>query len=294
MSILKSVVSATGDIGAAKALERFFYAVTAAWLFGALTVASIMALSLYDLRLIGFVLAAIVVIAAGVALFASWAELYGQRSRDLRAQQIFAALQRGETPPPFTLYLRPFASTGTFTQTSSSMIGAGALGGETTELEAQMERAVRPLGPLVALGAPLEHIGAGRIKVGDDAWRKAVDMLMPHARLIVMLPSSRAGTLAEIDMILKSNLIRRTVMIDPPNIGSRKKFNQSAEWAKVQQAFRAAQFELPPDSHDGALYFYGDRRKPRLQEKLDINADDRIERLFRRVVKICEPKSARS
>lgn len=287
MAVLKRIVSNVAVASTARRLEVLLYTLSGVWLLGSLMAAAFVALPLRELELAGAVVAAIIVAAAGATLFASWAELYGQRARDLRAEAIFETLQRGEAPPPYTVYLRPFASTGAFSQTfATAAIGPGALAGETTELEAQIERALRPLGPLVALGAPLEHIGAGRIKVADDAWQEAIKLLLSHARLIVMLPSSRAGTLHEIDMILSSDLIRRAVLIDPPNLGGSKLFNQAAEWSKVKEAFERHRFELPEDNKGGSLLFYGDGRAPRLSERLNIDADDRIERLFRRIIKM--------
>ncbi len=138
---------------------------------------------------------------------------------------------------------------------------------------------------MIALGAPLEHIGAGRIQVGDNAWREAIALLLKHARLIVVLPSSRAGTLQEIGIILGSALVTRTVMIDPPNLGTTKAYNHAIEWAKVQAAFKEASFYLPDEQRGGSLIFYGDSHEPLLREHLHIDAEDRIERIFNRILK---------
>lgn len=283
MALLKSIVSRTRSPGVSRQLEVVTYVGAGVWLLA--TIAATM-LGIRYLELGGY--GAIVIPAfgtltgaAGATVLSTLAELYGQNARDIHAAQIFDALRRGEKPRPYSLYLRPFASTNVIGKT----VGVG-MQSERIELEAQIERATRPIGRLIALGAPLEHIGAGRILAGEQEWRAAIDLLLKHAQLIVMLPSSRAGTLQEISMILGSDLITRTVMIDPPNINvPRKHYDHATEWAKVQAAFKQASFQLPDEKIGGTLIFFGDKREPLLKEHLDIDAEDRIERLFRRITR---------
>ncbi len=282
MTLLKKIVSGTRGAGAARAMEIAAYAGAAVWL-GASFVAVPSWLS--GLPEIGanrtlIVMVAVLIASLGLTVLSELAELYGQRARDLYANSVFAALQRGEKPAPYSLYLRPFASTNVI----GANVGIG-MQAERIELEAQIERATRPIGPLIALGAPLEHIGAGRIQVGDDAWRDAIALLLKHAKLIVMLPSSRAGTLQEVGIILGSALVTRTVLIDPPNLGNSKTYNHAIEWAKIQAAFKEASFYLPDEQRGGSLIFYGDSREPLLREHLQIDAEDRIERIFNRILK---------
>lgn len=298
MKFLRAIVSSAGA-GLARALEAVCYAAAAIWLVASLASAGAVLLRggfsplLSNAALVGCVILG----ALGVTLFTTLGELYGQRVRDLRAGRIWAALQRGETPPPYTLYLRPFASTGAFEEMGASFaIGGGgataALMGAKLELEAQVERAVRPLGPMVALGKPLEHIGAGRILVDEHSWKDAIHALMAHARLVIMLPSSRLGTLEEIEMILGSGIIRRTVLIDPPNVARAKRFDHKSEWDQVQQAFAARGYTVPEETQLGRLLFFGAQREPLFKERLDIDAEDRIERLFQRVIRVLAAEPA--
>jgi|CXWL01.1.fsa_nt_gi hypothetical protein len=288
MAVLKHIVSLTHAPRVARGLEIAIYLAAGAWLFATfwMTAMAMRQLGLVGLDVVVFPMLAILIGAIGVTVLATWAELYGQRARDLGANAVFEALQRGQTPRPYSLYLRPFASTNVI----GGIVGVGMLA-ERIELEAQIERATRRFGPLVALGAPLEHIGAGRIQVEEEAWRGAISALMAHAQLIIMLPSSHGGTLQEIAMILGSDLIKRTVMIDPPNLRKSSRFDPAAEWAKVRETFRAASYELPSDMRNGALLYFGGRRQPLLKERLDIDAEDRIERLFRRLLKLKTSKA---
>lgn len=297
MGVLKSIVGAFGA-GLARVLEVVFYLAAAAWLIAAMYRLTTLLLwaDLTEIQLIGVLIGATVVAGLGVTFFSTFAELCGQRVRDLGARAVFDALRAGREPPPYTLYLRPFASTGVFETVGMGAATGGAGGsisalvGAKIELEAQMERAVRPLGRLVALGRPLEHIGAGRLQVDDDKWKEAVRLLMSKARLLIVLPSSRIGTLDEIEMILESGLIERTVVIDPPNISQSKDFDHSAEWKHVQDAFAKRGFEVPRETRLGRLIFYGDARAPKYNERLDIDADDRIERIFRRVIRFTKAR----
>jgi hypothetical protein len=283
MALLKSIVSRTGSAAAARSSEVFHYFLAGLWLLSALA-GTLYLLNRIDLGRAGVVLLpalGILLAASGATLFSSLAELYGQRARDIGAAAIFETLKRGARPRQYALYLRPFASTNVIGKT----VGVG-MQSERIELETQIERATRPIGPLIALGAPLEHVGAGRIQVPDEEWRSAIDLLLKQASLIIMLPSSRAGTLQEIALILGSDLIKRTVMIDPPNIDvPKREYDHTIEWARVQAAFTKASFELPDEGRGGALIFFGDRRAPLYKERLDMDAEDRIARLFRRIVK---------
>jgi hypothetical protein len=229
---------------------------------------------------------------AAVASFDELSDLSDQRARDIDAQKIFERLQRNEAPPRYAVYLRPFSSTNQIdTVAVSAMmsgIGGSALGFSVTrfELEQQIERATRPLGPLVCLGEGLEHVGAGRLEVSDEAWREAVLSLCAKAALIVMLPSSRPGTLWEIEHILDTDAVTRTVFIDPPNsvLSDKRRYDQAGEWRAVRDAFAARGFELPADNKVGRLLFFGPDRKPQMTALLDIDAEDNIRKFFRSVI----------
>jgi hypothetical protein len=235
----------------------------------------------------------VVVLSAGWLAFAGGvADLAGQHARDLDAKDLLDRLRHGEAPRrPFTLYLRPFAATNEIDDEVLQPIAAGmpmlsfAFAPARYELEQQIERATRDVGPLVALGEPLEHVGAGRVRVTDDTWQDAVRLLTRHAALIVLLPSARPGTLWEIEHILDTGLVERTVMIDPPNL-SRKgdRYHQENEWTKVRAAFAARGYEIAPDSRVGRLVFFGAERTPRATARLNMDAEDNIAAFFRKVL----------
>jgi hypothetical protein len=230
--------------------------------------------------------------AVWLAMFTTLADLSGQHGRDLEAQALFASLQRGEAPKrPFALYLRPFSSTNVFLEEvlARQSFGASVFVATSTqfELEQQIEQATRRVGPLVALGEPLEHIGAGRIRIGEDQWRDAVKVLSDHAALIILLPSSRPGTLWEVERLLESGLIARTVVVDPPNApGGRSHYDPGSEWAQVRAAFAQRGYAMPKDSRVGQLLYFGRERAPKARARLDMDAEDNIAGFFRRVLRL--------
>lgn len=288
---LKRIVLATRRAPAARTLEFLLYmsalAALASTLVGVVLVTA--ASLLHDIWLVFALLSIIVAGSLAVALLTTAAELYGQRARDIEAQTIYERAAQGGEVRPFCLYLRPFISTGAIADSGgpAMVMGAGVGGvfGERFELELQVERAARRLGRLIGLGEPLEHIGAGRVLVTENEWREAVGVLMRRAELIVMLPSSRAGTLEEINTVLSGELIRKTVFVDPPNIGRADSYDHAREWSDVQAAFQAHGFDLPAEDRRGVLLYFGAEKTPKLCERLHIDADDRVERLFRTVIR---------
>jgi hypothetical protein len=239
---------------------------------------------------LGLLLAA----SALTASFGRLAELSGQHARDLEAQDLLARLKRGEQPGrPFTLYLRPFQTTDQIAKEDvapqfAAMRGSAfSFTSQRYELEQQIEHATRRIGPLVALGQPMEHVGAGRILVGDTEWRDAVELLTQAASLIVLLPSSRPGTRWEVERILDSDLVHKTVMIDPPNEPERRgrRYRQEAEWGQVRAAFASRGYEMPSDSHTGAMVFFGVGRHPAEIVRLDMEAEESIAAFFRRILR---------
>ena len=230
--------------------------------------------------LLGFAILLSVGALAAQAFFEieGWLE---QRYRDRKAAQIYDRLQ-ANLNEPFTLYLRPFASTNEIdVETARTIQIKGGVGAAThlvaadrLEFEAEIEKSLRGIGPLVALGQPLEHRGAGRILVEDAVWREAITALMSASRLIVLLPSSRAGTHWEVDRLLSEpDLMAKTVVIDPPD-GSgpedASEYDPAREWDGIRDAFNQRGYTLPEDDRDGRLLWFGSSREPALDADLGL------------------------
>ncbi|MEO1404959.1 MAG: hypothetical protein AAFV54_00530 [Pseudomonadota bacterium] len=220
--------------------------------------------------------------------------LYGQRGRDIAAQKIWDTLRDGGKPDKgFVLYLRPFTSTDAISETRVSTVQVQTAGGrhivigtDNLEFEAQIEQAVRPIGPMVGLGHPLEHEGAGRISVSDDDWQDVIRILMEKAALIIMLPSPNGGTRWEVTTLLGSDLMDKTVIIDPPNHASRRKdYDPVGEWAEARSIFAEEGYTLPADEPDGQLVWFGSDREPQDLHQLSLDEITDMRRFFKRIAR---------
>ena len=219
--------------------------------------------------------------------------LFGQRKRDLAAASIYDGLDADGPPEtPFVLYLRPFSSTDALQETKVSAVQVQTgtkhiiIGTDKLEFETQIERAVRPIGTLVGLGDPLEHEGAGRIPVSDETWQDTITKLMTHAELIVMLPSPDGGTRWEVDTLLKSNRMEKTVIVDPPNAASRRKdYDPVSEWNEARDVFAGHGYTLPEDLPEGQLVYFGNEMEPSLTAQLSLDEVSEMRRFFKHVLR---------
>ena len=205
---------------------------------------------------------------------------------DSKAAHIHEALAQGGDVEPFVLYLRPFASTDqisvTNTRISEVRVGMGPTGfvamEERLEFEAEIEKALRKTGPVVALGRPLEHVGAGRVLVDDSEWQAEIKRLMQAAVFVVLLPSPREGTLWEVEQIIDLGLLPRTIIIDPPDAPDPavQSYDPSAEWENMRMIFARRGFYLPEDDREGQLVWFGSYAAPQRVEKLGLGNGEGI------------------
>jgi hypothetical protein len=208
-------------------------------------------------------------------------KLCRQRRDDLLAEALFAKISSdADVDEPFVLYLRPFVSTGAFTHVVRFAKGRQL----NYELEEELSHAVRPFGPLIALGESLEHLGAGRIKSTDANWRETVSRLMRKALLIVTVPSSRPGTLWEIEQLLAENWITKTVFIDAPNTSATPSFAQEMEWGEIGRLLASRGYEWPFDDPKGCLIFFGASKSPQLSEPLNFQGPGSLRAALKRVL----------
>lgn len=288
---MRGLVSEVQHVGAALLLRSVFFGLAA------VVVASVLVASFAFVNsanhnpiiVAGGLFAIVIAGAVFVAVFGYLAELFGQRARDVNAQTIFEALVRDEPTAPFSLYLRPFNSTDDISEIAQQVVPSigriGFLPGERIELEAQLERGTRGFAPLVCLGRPLGHIGAGRIQSSDSAWKSSIARLMDTAEVIILLPSMRPGTLHEIETILSSALVQKTLFLDAPRSDIVRRYQDAEDWPEVKQVFERYGYALPAQTKRGQIFFYGDQNEPILIERLDMDDEDNIGRFGRRVAK---------
>ena len=107
------------------------------------------------------------------------------------------SLASNVSPAPFSLYLRPFSTTNRLLASALPM-GTGPSmhkDHELVDMEALMERALRPCVTLIGLGSDNEsHDGAGRIAVSDDDWQRVVSVLATKATIRFIAPLDSPST----------------------------------------------------------------------------------------------------
>jgi hypothetical protein len=168
-----------------------------------------------------------------------------QQDRDRIAGDISTMLNaedfaEKELPTDFGLYLRAFMTT-------------DKLHMKGFDLETMLAYSIAPTLPLLALGKPGEHLGAGRIQTTDAHWQEEILRLMQCSRLILIIPSHRAGTLWEIATLRNGGFLDKTIFIMPPELDFHDaKF--SDDWHKTVLAAGEAGVEFPEHIPTGAFF----------------------------------------
>jgi hypothetical protein len=145
-----------------------------------------------------------------------------------------------ELPAEFGLYLRAFMTT-------------DKLHLKGFDLETVLAYSIAPTLPLVALGKPGEHLGAGRIQTTDEHWQEEILRLMQGARLILIIPSHRAGTLWEIATLQNGGFLDKTIFIMPPELDFHGG-TFSDDWHKTVLAAKDAGVKFPGHIRAGAFF----------------------------------------
>jgi hypothetical protein len=171
-----------------------------------------------------------------------------QQEMDTRASdlaRLVEATDEGFVPPSgdYGLYLRAF-------QTTDKLHVNGI------DLETTLAYSLRDMLPIVALGQPGEHLGAGRIETTDEHWQEEILRLMDNARLILIVPSHRPGTVWEILTLREEQYLSKTIFIMPPDRAEIKLegLPYSALWALAVAELRKHGVKLPEHFKNGLLF----------------------------------------
>lgn len=135
-------------------------------------------------------------------------------SRTVSAPTIrFARFEGDETPPWLDDFTYKYAK---YYAWASPRILANAF--DSTTEEEQVAKAVRPYGPLVAIGRPnelLPTLGAARMYVGDQGWRERVTEILKGAALVMMQMGNTEGLAWEVSACIEHVEPRRLVLVVP-------------------------------------------------------------------------------
>jgi len=159
--------------------------------------------------------------AGGVAFGARHiSEKVGQKSYDIKSRLLYNEVIAG-IHEVFFVFLRPFYTTNKILVNDDLGILSqfklrNYTGGNTFRLEIQLVKAFQSIGPVVGLGRPGEAVGVGRILTTEEGWKAAASKLIEQALCVICVPSSKSGTLWELEQIFERGFESKTVFVMPP------------------------------------------------------------------------------
>ncbi len=202
---------------------------------------------------------AIVCITIG-ALLNEFERKTGERSRTERARELYEssieAAKKGQKVDAH-LYLRPFELTDKLHIDQAKVLAPifpSFFESSQREYEQLLAESLEQIAPLIALGKPGEHEGAGRIMSSESEWHDAVAILSRACRTIFVLPSHHAGTIWEITFLRDSGLLSKTVFLMPSSSFA-KAFDLKGHWEQASIAISSrCGLKLPPYDPAGVWF----------------------------------------
>jgi hypothetical protein len=175
--------------------------------------------------------------------------------RSVFARLTLWALQDGQIPKPFSVYLRPFAAdSGLLTPEFGKSFGPTTVfQPRYLQFEEVLANALAHDLPLIGLGEDAEFPGGGRLKVRDKEWKDTVALLIQGATLVILIPSHHEGTFWEAQFLRDSGALGKTVFVMPPEPVS-DTFPVATEWETMREKYAQAGIHVPVYTPDGALF----------------------------------------
>ncbi|MEM6927113.1 MAG: hypothetical protein AAF602_09305 [Myxococcota bacterium] len=186
-----------------------------------------------------------------------------QALRDRRAAALLAAVERGPPSMDYALYLRSFATTGRLLgESPADFVQAGfdprPDADRNLDLETLFATVLEPEAPLVALGKPGEHEGAGRVETGDEAWKDAFRRLAEPALLLLVVPTPGRSLEWEVRWVREHGHLSKCLFVMPPGKPSLSaRFDWKPAWRAMRDDLKQHGIELPEHDHEGAMFFLG-------------------------------------
>ena len=176
--------------------------------------------------------------------------------RSMFAKQVLWALEDQKPPPPFSVFLRPFAADSRLlTHELGKSYGPSTVFlSRFVQFEELLANAVAKDFPLIGLGEDTDFPSGGRLRVRDAEWKETVMLLLQHATLIVIIPSQHEGTYWEACMLRDAGLLRTAVFIMPPRLVGGTSYPIADEWKTMRSMYVEAGIQIPEYSPSGALF----------------------------------------
>jgi hypothetical protein len=223
----------------------------------------------------------------------SWHKRKEQAKRDIRATHLMEACRSGSGDVgDFSLYLRAFETTGQMPFQRLEAVGYDGRSGHDVhvDFETSLAEALEKDAPVVALGRPGEHFGAGRILTDDASWQEDLAVLAKSATLLLVLPSTRPGTQWEIDWIIDNRMLHKTLWLQPPTQQGRlqdwlglngQRFDWKSAWQPILERLGERGISVPAYQKDGAIFTFGN--DGRLVHQTDLQGDGDAPGLVKRI-----------
>ena len=216
-----------------------------------------------------------------------------QADNDRVAQRIMSELRAdpAATVGDFYLYLRAFETTGRLRvplYLRLRKISVGLIQLVTNDTESYVSDAVRKIAPLIALGRPGEAVGAGRIVTEDANWMADALILMKRAKAIFLVPSSRPGTVWEIETLKREGLLSKVIFIMPPR--TKGELDTKERWEAARQALASHGIEAPEHQERGLLFEVGADGKVSNVEPMLLASVRQVRKSMKRIMSDDPPK----
>jgi hypothetical protein len=197
-------------------------------------------------------------------------------TRDDAAQHIMVCLRTQRATPRYSLYLRPFKTTGLL---ASNAVGVASPdqppGNIQVDFEAILAGAFPAHRPLIALGAPgvllpthpegvttwpinqtWDIPGTGKILTTESEWREDMVLLASHAEMIVIVPLNFPGTAWEIRWLVDNHLLPKCVFIMPASMSGARDYDEP--WKEAVSSLSALGIEPPDYQSSGQVFIVED------------------------------------
>ncbi len=213
---------------------------------------------------LGFAIGMVAVATAAGGTLSWGSRRWNQHRRDRKAAKVLKQIVDISKPgkhSDYVLFLRPFSTTSRLTIANPSRRWLPLLPSyfshrNILEFETLISEALAPGLPLIALGRPGEHFGAGRIATSDEQWKNTFQHLVKNASWIILIPNDQGETRWELEWLISHAYLSKVVLLMPPKLKS-SKIDINTYWGKVRQGLKTAGVELPDYTPVGQFFRLG-------------------------------------
>lgn len=153
--------------------------------------------------------------------------------------------------------------------------------------EERFNWALRPVGPMIAIGRPDEYLpalGAARIYVGDDEWQGKVKQLIERSQLVLLQIGETEGIKWELQQIVGKVDPSKLILCLPMEEENGERVQQARYQRFLELNASLFPVALPPNIEHAQFIYFERNWAPKLLEPSAAN---------RRIIKIANPEAGR-